>query len=101
MKKIGGIARLTSLYFAFFAIATISIVSGVFGPLLLIRLPTASRPRLNFFANASLTIATCGAVSAVGAREVAPGEQRDAERREIARADLVEARVRCRCRAPP
>ena len=30
------------------------------------RLPTASRPRLNFFANASLTIATFGAAERVG-----------------------------------
>ena len=64
MKNSGGISRLTSLYFAFFTSPTISIVSGVLAPLLLMRLPTASRPRLNFFANASLTIATFGAVSA-------------------------------------
>ena len=57
------------------------------------RLPTASRPRLNFFANASLTMATFGALPGVGARELAAGEQRDAERPEVAGADLVEARV--------
>ena len=31
-------------------------------------LPTASRPRLNFFANASFTMATFGAASSVGRR---------------------------------
>jgi hypothetical protein len=41
-----------------------SIVSGPVPPSLPIRLPTASRPRLNFFANASLTIATFSAPSA-------------------------------------
>ena len=54
-----------------------------------IRLPTASRPRLNFFANASLTIATFGARRRVGSRELAAGEQRDAERPEVAGADVV------------
>ena len=57
------------------------------------RLPTASRPRLNFFANVSLTIATFGLPSASAVGELAPGEQRHAEHVEVAGPDVVEARV--------
>jgi hypothetical protein len=64
MKNCGGTSRLTSLYFASAASPTISIVSGPVAPSLPIRRPTTSRPRLNFLANASLTIATFGAASA-------------------------------------
>ena len=55
------------------------------------RLPTASRPRLNFLANASLTIVTFGEPSDVGARELPAGDERHAHGAEIAGADLVEA----------
>jgi hypothetical protein len=51
---------LSLLYFASFTSPTISMSSLPLVPIS-IRLPTASRPRLNFFANASLTIATLGA----------------------------------------
>ena len=49
-------------------------------------LPTAFRPRLNFFANVSLTIADRHARSASSlTREIPPGQQRHAEQPEIAR----------------
>ena len=55
-KKSGGTASFTSLYFASCTRPTIS-VSSV-SPPLLISVPTALRPRLNFRVNASLTIET-------------------------------------------
>ena len=84
---------MTSLYFAFCTRPTISMSSASPVRPLPMRLPTASRPRLNFFANASLTIATFGAPSDVGARELAARDERHAHRPEVAGADLVEAGV--------
>ena len=63
-----------------------------------IRLPTASRPRLNFFANCSFTTATSGVPVVSDAREFAAGEELHAERREKARPDDVDVRVRVRVR---
>ena len=57
------------------------------------RLPTALRPRLNFFANASLTIVTFGEPRTSARRELAAGDERHAHGAEIAGADLVEAGV--------
>ena len=69
------------------------------------RLPTASRPRLNFLANASLTIATFGAPERVGARELAAGDQRHADRAEDIPAPTSLSASWCRCpgrpRTPP
>ena len=54
-------------------------------------LPIASRPRLNFLANASFTMATFDASERIGRGELASGDDRHAERSEIAGTDLVEA----------
>ena len=52
---------MTSLYLAFWATPTISMSSSGRPPRAAILLPTASRPRPNFFANCSLTMATLAA----------------------------------------
>ena len=56
-------------------------------------LPTAFAPRLNFFANASLTIDDLHRAVEIAGREVAARQQRDAEHVEVVRADGVVARA--------
>ena len=64
-KNSGGISRFTSLYFAFCTRPTISMSSLLVRAVVAHALADRRRgPRLNFFANASLTIATFGAPSA-------------------------------------
>ncbi len=84
MKNTGGTAAFTSLYFAFWARPDDLDVELV-GVARAARHELADRdcaPSLNFFAKASLTIATFGAAGGVAARELASGEERDAQRLE-------------------
>ena len=90
-KKSGG-PRADLAYLAFCTRPTISMSSASPVRPLPMRLPTALRPRLNFFANASLTIVTLGAED-IGRREVPSGDEWHTHGAEIAGADLVEAEV--------
>ena len=85
---------MTSLYFASCARPMISMSIGSFGPPPPhVRLPTASRPRLNFLAKASFTTATFGEPRTSARVELAAGDERHTHRAEVAGADFVEARV--------
>ena len=98
-KNCGGTSRLTSLYFAFRTRPTISMSARRCRRRLPMRLPTASRPRLNFFANASLTIATFGAPCASARVNSRPASSGMPSVREVSGPDLVVARVRVGVRA--
>ena len=80
-------------YFALATMPTISITrvgNCSLKPTIVKVLPTGFSPLKYFFANASLTMMTCGEPRAIGVGDVAPGQQRRPHRPEVVRRHAVE-----------